>query len=389
MPSIPKDPKNRKKPSPARKALDELEKRGEARKAREAGETGELPLTGAEREGSGEYLGEDLADDGAPSKSVAKRRRAQAGGGEMTVLEETGVETVEKPFLENDAPSSSTPTVSEQRRLRLEELAPMKLEKGKLDELAGIVDGANLNELVDLTSIERTFRLAAAMKRLHELVTDEALEDVMTLQNVSIGFRTDATPANQNRDLHNGYPVGVVKRVVIEALLSGLQVVGNQFNIISYNLYCTKNGFGALVRNFPGLEDLDLLPGIPRLQGEKGAICPMRLRYRRAGELLYYPVWRREEGEEAPPVAEIPCRVNRGQGADALLGKAERKLLARFYRFLCDGRLDVPEGDVEDVEISPGRPSSSSRSSRGGAPQGSRLTERLLSGKREATGGAS
>ena len=58
-----------------------------------------------------------------------------------------------------------------------------------------------------------------------------------------------------------------------ETVLRGVRIVGNEFNIISGRPYITKEGFSRLVREWPGLTELRLMPGVPATQANRALIA--------------------------------------------------------------------------------------------------------------------
>lgn len=200
----------------------------------------------------------------------------------------------------------------------------------KLEAIERVVAECQLTELDAQGRFGRAFTLARGMKQLRQLITDEMLTEVMELQGSALGFRTD-------KDGSGGYPAAVVKECLIEATLRGVFPVGNEFNVISGRAYITKEGMGRLVREFPGFANLKLMPGVPRNVGG-GAIVPYRATWTLGG---------------VPDAIEreIPIRVNSGMGADAILGKAERKILAAIFRQLTGSEHSIPEGEVGDEPI--------------------------------------
>ena len=87
----------------------------------------------------------------------------------------------------------------------------------------------------------------------------EALEPVMPalmeLCDSPLGFRTDRHPdilaANKRkkRGPTEPYPPAVVKECAMEALLRGVKLVGDQFNIISGRCYIPLNGYRLLINS--------------------------------------------------------------------------------------------------------------------------------------------
>ena len=171
---------------------------------------------------------------------------------------------------------------------------------------------------------KKMFITGAAMAELRALLTPEVMRPIMALQNTPIGFLTD--------NKAGGYPVDVVRDCVIEAAFNGISVCGNEFNIISGRFYPTKNGLKHKLRDIQGLYK-NVTPGIPKMVGENGSIVTMHVDW----------TYNNEKHEKDLTLA---IRVNRGMGADAIIGKATRKVYAWLYEEVTGN--SVNEGDVTD-----------------------------------------
>lgn len=189
-------------------------------------------------------------------------------------------------------------------------------------------DGAN--------RLKQGLLMAAGIRALKSLLSDAVMQDIMLLQGTRLGFRTDKDNVARDKEGNTGYPVEVVRNCVIEALLNGVYVVGNQFNIIAGGTYITKEGFTQKLEDFPGLTDLELDPEVPRMAGEKGAIVKYSARWKL-------------NGQPSELIREIPVKVNSGMGADAILGKAERKIRAAIWQRV-SGK-SVADGDVDGSDV--------------------------------------
>lgn len=195
--------------------------------------------------------------------------------------------------------------------------------------LAKVLDGLASTGLAcrDMeNSFKKTLLSARCIQALREALTPQVMADFMSLQGSPLGFRTD-------KDKQGGYPMEVVREAVIAAAMIGLLPVGNQFNIISDRPYWTKEGFLYLLDNVPGLV-YDVEFGVPK-QGQSGALVHATV------------VWSVKGGEQKRMEWEIPVRVNAGQGADAVLGKAMRKALCKLYNKVTHSPLS--DADVEDA----------------------------------------
>jgi hypothetical protein len=143
----------------------------------------------------------------------------------------------------------------------------------------------------------------------------------MALQGSAIGFKTD-----------KAYPEDVVRDALIEATMSGVYPVGNEFNIIAGRAYITKEGFGRKLKDVPSLSYTVANGEITMKNG--GAIVPMDIQWTYGGK---------SEAKTLP----VHVRVNSGMGADAIIGKATRKARAWLYQTVTGQEL--PEGDVTDA----------------------------------------
>ena len=177
-----------------------------------------------------------------------------------------------------------------------------------------------------LIGFERAYLIATAAAQLKELLTTEYMKPIMALQNNRLGFKTDKEV---------GYSEAVVKNCLIEAVLTGVQPFGNQFNIIAGNMYVTTEWFGHLLSNFRGLS-YEIIPGLPRIKDDKTSAA-----------VLMKVLWSLN-GEKKEREIDIPVKMNQYQGVDAVLGKATRK--ARAWLFNTISGTEVGDGDVQDVD---------------------------------------
>ena len=199
-----------------------------------------------------------------------------------------------------------------------------------VEQLPKLLNENVLSVIADdkLIGFEKAFRIAKATTRLRELLTTQYMEPIMALQGSRLGFKTD-------KDDSGGYPVHVVKDCLIEAVLSGVQPFGNQFNIIAGNCYITKEGMGQLLSKLSGLE-YDIIPSLPRINGE-----------RTSSAIVMKISWTFNGKSEAREI-DLPIRMNKAMGTDAVIGKATRK--ARAWLFSKLTGVEIGEGDVQDID---------------------------------------
>ncbi|KKL09998.1 hypothetical protein LCGC14_2560230, partial [marine sediment metagenome] len=214
-------------------------------------------------------------------------------------------------------------------------------DQDQVGQLEAIVSECNLTALETQGNFQRTFMLAEGMKRIRDLITPEMMQSIMALQGSGLGFLTD-------KDDKGGYPLETVKQITIEAALRGLNMVGNEVNIIAKRLYATKNGLQRLVREWPGLTNFCLSLGIPEPH-QSNCLVEAFATWTLNGKAQSLE----RRGKEA-----IPVRRNKEMGDDAILGKAKRKMYAAVYEQLTGMNTDFPEGEVADalnVSSSPAR----------------------------------
>ena len=184
---------------------------------------------------------------------------------------------------------------------------------------------------------ERAFLLAEAMIKLRELLTPQMMTPIMGLMNNRLGFLTDKNPSRPNRDGSKPapYSIEVVRDCAIEAMMQGVRLVDNEFNIISGGSYITRNGFTRKLRDYEDLTDLKIVLGVPRYNSEKTGVV-----------VTCKATWKLK-GQAGDLEADIPIRTDSGSTVDNLLGKADRKFKARIYAQLTGSELG--EGEVEDL----------------------------------------
>jgi hypothetical protein len=197
----------------------------------------------------------------------------------------------------------------------------------KIDERVGLIF-----ENKDLAGFQRGLQLAEAMSDLRLAMNDEYMSKMMQLQGSKIGFRTD-------KDKEGGYTAPVVKDCIIEATLKGVEVVGNQFNIIAGNMYVTKEGFQHLLKKIPGLYFNVYSSGVNIAGDSKSAVVNMTIQYKLNGK---------EENEVVP----FGVKMNAYMGADGAIGKAERKARKWLYEKITG--LDFGDDEVEPIQKEPG-----------------------------------
>ena len=204
------------------------------------------------------------------------------------------------------------------------------MENNKTGMVALKLDATVAQALGDrsVQGFNRAYILAHAIDQISQILTPEYMKPIMKLQGNRLGFRTD-------KDQNGGYPEAVVKNCLIEAVLTGVQPVGNHFNIIASNSYITKEGFGYLLDNIQGL-GWSIIPGIPNMKGES-ALIKMTVK------------WRMNGGPQREQELDVAVKVNKFMGVDAVIGKATRKSRAWLHQTVTG--MEIGEGDVEEAVV--------------------------------------
>lgn len=200
----------------------------------------------------------------------------------------------------------------------------------KFKEISTRLNGVVLSVLGSKAAIgfEKAYIMSTAIAELKASLTPEYMKPIMALQGQKLGFKTD-------QDAKGGYNEEVVKSCLIDAVLIGLEPVGNQFNIISGNMYPTREGLTYLLNNIQGLT-YEVIPQLPRINADKSSAA-----------VVMGITWT-IGGEEKKRDIEIPVKMNSFMGTDAVIGKAHRK--ARMWLFNTLNGTDFSDGDVMDAE---------------------------------------
>lgn len=211
----------------------------------------------------------------------------------------------------------------------------------RIDEIA-----AGAMELFkEAGSFAAELAVAQAMADMRAALTPEVMQPIMALMNTDLGFRTDrdpkVTPKDKEGNPMTPYSVDVVRECFIESKLRGFHTVGNEWNIIAARFYACKNGLRRKVTTWQGVTDFKDTYEVPRIVGDKGAIVKCRASWKK-------------DGIADSIECEIPVRVNAYMGADAVLGKAERKLVKRVHDRLSG--IITPEGEVGDDDLAAAKP---------------------------------
>lgn len=260
---------------------------------------------------------------------------------------ESATAVAEKPEPKPEPVPEPTPIKAGKAMMPAEtatNLVKVRHAETALTQIEIIAKECGLASIGKMPAFLRTFKMAAGIRLLNELITDAMLDDIMALQGTSLGFRTD-------KDKNGGYAKPIVKQCLIEATLRGAYCVGNEWNIIASRAYLTKEFFERVVGQLEGLTDLNVRLGVPVMANSGGgAVVPVLASWKLNGRPMELNCTLQKISETVSIDERIPVRVNEGQGADAIHGKAKRKAFARIYARCTGSDLDdVDEGTTIDA----------------------------------------
>jgi hypothetical protein len=231
--------------------------------------------------------------------------------------------------------SSLTPRLSQSSALVVvSEDVLSGLQKATSDAVTVYADASSGN-------IASALKAAMAIQSLRAYFDEPSIKAaVIALQDSPLGFRTDRDPSVKRKDKTGNYipnvkyEYAVVKEAAIEALLRGLQLVGNQFNIIAGRFYCTREGFDFLIKQLP-ISDFSMSIGVPKMV-QNGATVECSA------------TWNQSK-KDLTCSAVIPVKADQHSTADQLIGKATRKFLKRCYERM-SGNI-MPDDDTDPATL--------------------------------------
>jgi len=202
------------------------------------------------------------------------------------------------------------------------------------------IDGVVLSVIGNkgLKGFLKAHTVSNAIVQLETLLDAEYMKPIMALQSTTLGFKTDKdlkkNPNGYGYVKGEGYPVEIVRRCLIEAVLKGYQPTNNEFNIIGGNMYPAKAGLERKANEWEGLKKSIVL-NIKSMQVDKGsALVDAHIKW----EI---------DGTKNDEIIPIPLKVDQYTSVDAVLGKAKRKALAWLLSNISGET--VVDGEVEDL----------------------------------------
>lgn len=233
----------------------------------------------------------------------------------------------------------TTLVVTTPKTLEISEKPNFLKELSKNTELMNklISEIQQINE--NWTHYEKSIAYGHYLTEIKNQITGKPLEIIKSLMNTGIGFKTDR-PNDKCRDV---YSDEIIKNCVVQAIMHGLRIHGNEFNILGGNFYATKEGLDRIVHNNPLLEEKVKDKVKSFRQDDKTGIWGITFEYS-------YKL----KGE-SKVTEEITVLVKGKMGNydipfDAVMGKAKRKLFKAVYNEMTQGFKLEDSDDIDDIE---------------------------------------
>lgn len=213
-----------------------------------------------------------------------------------------------------------------------------------VESCGGIVQG------MDKTFME-SMNLAHGIQQLRAIFEEPEIKScVEAMKDTKLGFLTDRPPGTKQTP----YPYEKIKECLIEGMLKGARLTGNEINIIAGGYYAAKAGKFRRINENPDIVNFQYTLGTP--QYEIGQIVdtdgdPKTIQY---AKVKCAAKWSQngskvDLGADEDDPCIIKVRVNRMMGEDAVVGKAESKLFSRVLTRIT-GRVE-PESEDLDAPI--------------------------------------
>ena len=205
----------------------------------------------------------------------------------------------------------------------------------KFSEAFALIEEATV--ATDVTSWKNNavamFSCASAIGQLRKALTDEVMtEIVLPLVDTKAGFLTDRRPTAKNPH-PQPYSLQVLRNCVIDAILKGLALHGNQINIISGQVYITKEGYAALLKKLGVKYIIDA--GAPIVNGDTVTFS-VSVNAKYQGEAISYKT-------------SFMSKVTQYASFDLLAGKATARAIKSLYTYVSG----IDAGEVADVTSEP------------------------------------
>lgn len=187
----------------------------------------------------------------------------------------------------------------------------------------------------------RDLAIAYGLEAMRAAFSPEVVAVVANLGGTALGFRHDLENKGQK------YSPDIVRDCAIEALMRGVSLTGNQFNIIAARCYITREGYQSLLASYPGLTDLEIEVGLPedgRPWGKQEMVfVTAAARCKLNGKAVSVEC-RKSAGFDG----RLAVKTFSGE-VDNAKGKAQRRLLKLLYERITGSVIAEPDDGVEQA----------------------------------------
>lgn len=214
----------------------------------------------------------------------------------------------------------------------------------------------SLSRIASADAVLKPVWMAIAIQDMKDALTPEAMSIISHLADSSLGFKTDKLPGDK-------YDPETLKRIVIQAVLNGVNIVGNEFNVIKGEMFIAKNGWKRKLKE-AGFSRIDVNVGRPDdvkegTRNQKGnakisAMFSASATCVKDGETFQVTATNGPLGDYRIEVDGFAASIMEVQ--TQLRGKAEARILRKLWFYVCDEPepdTDEPEGSVIVVDSEP------------------------------------
>ena len=199
--------------------------------------------------------------------------------------------------------------------------------------------------LIPAASFMRAFGLADAVSKMEEIFDHpQVRKTVLAMQDKPFGFLTDRAVKGEP------YGYDIVKQSVIQALIDGYLITGNEFNIIMNRYMPVKAGKFRLINEHPGLSNFNPTTTSATYFFEERGGWNNKKEMMEVAKVQCYATWNLDGkkcsiGYDDDKLV-FKIKVNKGMGDDGIVGKALSKLYGRVLTRLIG--ISIPE--VDDID---------------------------------------
>lgn len=224
-------------------------------------------------------------------------------------------------------------------------------KKGDLIELDDRLKKCRGMMELSTSTLERAVLMAQGMQVAKKYVASN-IETLAPLADSELGFLTDRTTGKKQP-----YSNTELVAPIVTALMRGVPLVGNCFNVMSGRCYVTTQGYDYLFAIRDGCDVPTVKIGNveithePRWDKERDRGIPGTARVAAIGEVIANgKLYRVTFLETAELDERIAVKYNANMAEDAIVGKARARVLKSLWRLVSNAVLDDPD-EPDDATI--------------------------------------